>query len=160
MFWTIELDDETTKLCIFTTPAGKHRYKTMSFRLTVCGDIFQKCMDDVIRNTSGGVIGITNHLIIFRKDYRYDDVALQGLMVASAYHATGSCCDECVISDIPQSNSIAWLDRKMGCSRTRCSVMKFAENHLQETNRSCIVYLGLSVPYLHAPIPTCDTRLT
>ena len=135
----------------------------LSFRRTACGDIFQICTDDVMRKTSGWVIGITNHQIIVRKDDRYDDVALQGLMVASEHHAIGSCCDECVISDIsdiPRSNSIAWLDRKKGYSRTKCSVMKFAENHPHETSRSCIVYLGLSVHYLHAPIPTCDTRLT
>ena len=44
-YWSIELDDEGSKLCTFNSPAGKYKFCRLPFGLCVSQDIFQKYMD-------------------------------------------------------------------------------------------------------------------
>ena len=65
-YWTVDPADESSKLCISNIPAGMYRNERLSFGLTVSGHILQGCMDDMMRESSDGVIGIANDLIRVR----------------------------------------------------------------------------------------------
>ena len=52
-FWQVELDDESSKLCTFSTPWGKYRWKRLPFGLTCRGDVFQEKMDTVFGKLDG-----------------------------------------------------------------------------------------------------------
>ena len=41
-FWRVKLDDESSKLCTFSTPWRKYRWKRLSFGLTYNGDVSQE----------------------------------------------------------------------------------------------------------------------
>ena len=46
-YWSIELEEESSNLCTFNSPAGKYKFCRLPFGLCVSQDIFQKYMDDV-----------------------------------------------------------------------------------------------------------------
>ena len=96
-YWTIELDEASSKLCTFNSPAGKYRYKRLPFGLTVSGDIFQKLMDDVMRDTGDGVIGIADDLVVFGKDVESHDAAMHKLVEVSERHGVVFRHDKCHI---------------------------------------------------------------
>ena len=52
-FWQVEPDDETSKLCTFSTPWGKYGWKRLRLGLTCIEDVFQEKMDNVFGNLDG-----------------------------------------------------------------------------------------------------------
>ena len=65
-FWQVELDDESNKLCTFSTPWGKYRGKRLPFGLSCSGDMFQEKMDNVFGNLDG-LSGIANDTFVYGK---------------------------------------------------------------------------------------------
>ncbi|PFX17897.1 Retrovirus-related Pol polyprotein from transposon 17.6 [Stylophora pistillata] len=65
-FWQVELDDESSKLCTFSTPWGKYRWKRLPFGLTCSGDVFQEKMDNVFGNLDG-LSGIADDTFVYGK---------------------------------------------------------------------------------------------
>ena len=66
-FWQVELDDESNKLCTFSTPWGKYRWKRLPFGLTCSGDLFQEKMDNVFGNLDG-LSGIADDTFVYGKN--------------------------------------------------------------------------------------------
>ena len=65
-FWQVELDDESSKLCTFSTPWGKYRWKRLPFGLTCSGDVFQEKMDTVFGKLDG-LSGIADDTFVYGK---------------------------------------------------------------------------------------------
>jgi len=65
-FWQVELDDGSRKLCTFSTPWGKYRWKRLLFGLTCSGDVFQEKMDTVFGKLDG-LSGIAANTFVYGK---------------------------------------------------------------------------------------------
>lgn len=66
-YWQVQLDEESSKLCTFSTPWGKYRWNRLPFRLTCSGDVFQEKMDTVFGDIDG-VTGIADDTFVHGKD--------------------------------------------------------------------------------------------
>ncbi|KAL9950229.1 hypothetical protein ACROYT_G042702 [Oculina patagonica] len=63
-FWQVGLDEESSRLCIFNTPWGKHRWTRLPFGLTCSGDVFQEKMDMVFGRLEG-LSGIADDTFVY-----------------------------------------------------------------------------------------------
>lgn len=65
-YWQVQLDEESSKLCTFSTPWGKYRWNRLPFGLTCSGDIFQEKMDSTFAQTEG-LSGIADDTFVYGK---------------------------------------------------------------------------------------------
>ena len=66
-FWQVELNDESSELCTFSTPWGTYRWKRLPFGLSCSGDMFKEKMDNVFGNLDG-LSGIANDTFVYFKN--------------------------------------------------------------------------------------------
>ena len=78
-YWSIKLDEESSKLKTFNSPIGCFRFKRLPFGLNVSQDAFQQCMDQILSQCPG-TIGITDNVIVYGKDGKDHDRNLHHLM--------------------------------------------------------------------------------
>ena len=78
-YWSIKLDEESSKLTTFNSPIGRFRFKRLPFGLNVSQDAFQQCMDQILSQCPG-TIGITDDVIVHGKDDEDHDRNLHHLM--------------------------------------------------------------------------------
>lgn len=65
-YWQVMLDEESSKLCTFSTPWGKFRWNRLPFGLTCSGDVFQEKMDTVFGQIDG-LSGIADDTFVYGK---------------------------------------------------------------------------------------------
>ena len=78
-YWSIKLDEESSKLTTFNSPIGRFGFKRLPFGLNVSQDAFQQCMDQILSQCPG-TIGITDDVIVHGKDDEDHDRNLHHLM--------------------------------------------------------------------------------
>lgn len=78
-YWSVKLDDESSRLTTFNSPFGRFRFLRLPFGLNVSQDIFQKHMDDILSQCPG-TLGITDDVVVFGKDEAEHDRNLRHLM--------------------------------------------------------------------------------
>ena len=54
-YWSIKLDEESSKLTTFNSPIGCFRFKRLPFGLNVSQDAFQQCMDQILSQCPGTI---------------------------------------------------------------------------------------------------------
>ena len=96
-YWGIELDVPSSHLCTFQSPAGKYRFLRLPFGLSVSQDIFQKHMDDIIRKSGPGVIGIADDFIVHGENTEEHDKALHRVMKVAKEHGLVFRAEKCHI---------------------------------------------------------------
>ena len=79
-YWLIKLDEESSKLCTFQSPARKYRFLRLPFGLSVSQDIFQSWMDMILAKVGDGVIGIADDVVVYGRDLEEHDRNLHKLM--------------------------------------------------------------------------------
>jgi transposase InsO family protein len=82
-YWGIQLDEESSKLCTFHSPAGKYRFVRLPFGLSVSQDVFQARMDKILNKVGEGVIGIADDVIVYGKTTEEHDANLHKLMTVA-----------------------------------------------------------------------------
>ena len=78
-YWSVKLDDESSKLTTFNSPKGRYRFTRLPFGLNVSQDVFQKHMDDIL-DQCPGTTGITDDVVVYGKTEEEHDRNLQHLM--------------------------------------------------------------------------------
>ena len=63
-YWHIELDYKSSLLCTFNTPFGRFRPKRLPFGVKVSQDIFQRKLDEILRDIPN-VVGIADDILVF-----------------------------------------------------------------------------------------------
>ena len=96
-YWSVHLDEESSKLCTFDSPAGKFRFKRLPFGLNVSQDIFQQKMDVIVSESGEGVLGIADDICIYGKDVESHDAALHRFMRAAQRHGLVLRLEKCYI---------------------------------------------------------------
>ena len=79
-YWSIKLDEESSKLCTFQSPAGKYRFLRLAFGLSVSQDIFQSRMDKILGKVGDGVLGIADDIVVYGNDIQEHDRNLHKLL--------------------------------------------------------------------------------
>jgi len=84
-YWAIELDEESSLLTAFSSPASNQRYmfKRLPFGLNVSQDLFQEAMDQVLWNQPG-TLGIADDVIVHGHNDEDHDANLHSLMAKAA----------------------------------------------------------------------------
>lgn len=54
-FHQIPLDDETSRICTFTTPFGRYRFLRLPFGIASASEVFQKAMSQIFDAIAGYV---------------------------------------------------------------------------------------------------------
>ena len=84
-YWSIVLDEESSLLTTFNSPFGKYHFLHLPFGLVCSQDIFQKKMDQFLKECPR-CIGITNDITVHGRTEAEHDACLQNLMqVACKY---------------------------------------------------------------------------
>ncbi len=84
-YWSIVLDEESSKLTTINSPVGRYRFKRLPFGIRVAQDIFQERMDMILEQCPGS-IGIADDVLVFGRDDNDHDANLHKLMqVASQF---------------------------------------------------------------------------
>lgn len=72
-FWHVELDEESKKLCTFSTPFGLWQFNRMPFGLCIASEVFQKYMFDTFGDLSGVKFYIDDAIITGRTLKEHDE---------------------------------------------------------------------------------------
>lgn len=80
-FWHVELDEESSLLCTFNTPFGRHKFKRLAFGTCVSQDVFQKKLDDIFQNIPN-VTGIADDIIVYGETPEEHDKAFINMLNA------------------------------------------------------------------------------
>ena len=80
-FWSLQLDDESSKLTTFGTPYGCYRFKCLPFRLSCAGDLFQAKIDEIFSDMCDSTQGIADDILVigFDDDGSDHDAALDAV---------------------------------------------------------------------------------
>jgi hypothetical protein len=86
-YWHIELEEESSLLTAFNSPASNQRYKfnRLAFGLKVAQDFFQEAMDTITRDLRG-VIAIADDPVVFGVDDEDHEANLRAFMEAARKH--------------------------------------------------------------------------
>ena len=79
-FWHVELDEESKKLCSFSTPFGMYEFNRLPFGIKIASETFQKYMFDTFGDLKGVKFYIDD-IIIFGKDLREHDLNVKAVML-------------------------------------------------------------------------------
>nr|XP_039255214.1 uncharacterized protein K02A2.6-like [Styela clava] len=116
-FWHVELDDESSLLCTFNTPFGRHRFKRLAFGTCVSQDIFQKKLDDIFQNIPN-VTGIADDIIVYGETPEEHDKSFIKML------------NECRKNNIGlNSEKLRFKQRKLNSMDIPCQIKEY--NHLR-----------------------------
>ena len=101
-YWSIKLDDDSSKLTTFNSPFGRYRFLRLPFGLVVSQDVFQQRMDAILEKCPG-CIGIVDDVCVYGRDQEEHDRHLINLMKVAEKEGLVFNSKKCVIrvSEIP-----------------------------------------------------------
>ena len=79
-FWHVELDEDSKKLCSFSTPYGMYQFNRLPFGIKIASETFQKYMFDTFGDLKGVKFYIDD-IIIFGKDLKEHDLNVKAVML-------------------------------------------------------------------------------
>ena len=157
-YWSIDLDDESSKSCTFNSPAGKYKFCRLPFGLCVSQDIFQKYMDDIIGKAGEGIVGIADDVIVCGKNVEEHNEALHRLMKVAQEYGLVFCYEKCeILKDSVEFYGLIWSQEGMKPDVKKCDDIR---NRPAPGNKSELQsFLGL-VQYLGPFIPHLSDKTT
>lgn len=78
-FYQTKLDEESSKLCTFNTPIGRHRFKRLPFGISSASDVFQRAVAQMIEGLDG-VVNIIDDLLVWGDSKEQHDERLLNLL--------------------------------------------------------------------------------
>ena len=85
-YWQVELDAQSSFLCTFNTPFGRHRFTRMPFGLKSAAEVFQKKNEAVFEGISGVYIVADDIIIAAPTVEEHDKILKQVLDRAEAHN--------------------------------------------------------------------------
>lgn len=152
-YWGVKLNAASSELCTFNSPRGKYRFKRLPFGLSVSQDIFQKHMDDIIRNAGQGVIGIADDFVVYGTTTIEHDDALHRLMRSAEKHGLVFRAEKCKFSsDEVKFFGLRWSAAGMQPDPDKCDQIKHrrAPENVKELQSflGMLQYMSQFIPHL------------
>ena len=66
-FWTLKLDEESSKLTTFQTPYGRYRFLRAPFGIKSIPEIYQRVMTEMLQDIEGANV-IVDDIIVWAED--------------------------------------------------------------------------------------------
>lgn len=57
-FWHVELDDESSRICCFSTPFGCYQFNRLPFGLNTAAEVFQRYNSESFEDLNGVVVSL------------------------------------------------------------------------------------------------------
>ncbi|CAB0000824.1 unnamed protein product, partial [Nesidiocoris tenuis] len=73
-FYHIELDEESSKLCTFSSPFGRYRFLRMPFGISSAPEVFQKCSTSAFDGIEGVVVYFDDVIVAAESEERHDEL--------------------------------------------------------------------------------------
>lgn len=80
-FWSIVLDQDSSKLTTFNTPFGRYRYKRLPFGISSAPEVFQKRMSQIFENIEGCDV-IMDDILVWGKSLQEHNERLANVLIA------------------------------------------------------------------------------
>ncbi|KAK2703611.1 hypothetical protein QYM36_017913 [Artemia franciscana] len=81
-YWSLELDEESSKLTTFNIPYGRYKFKRMPFGLISAQDEFQRRMEEAFESIKGFSVIVDDIIISGRTDEEHDSNVFSALIRA------------------------------------------------------------------------------
>jgi transposase InsO family protein len=151
-YWSIKLDDQSSLLTAFSSPATNVRYvfKRLPFGLCVSQDLFQEAMDRILKDLDG-VISIADDIITFGSDDEDHDRHIHRLMQRAAEQGLVFNEEKCLI----KAKKISFFGATYGADGVRPDserTREIAELPVPKDKHDVQSFLGI-VQYLSPFIP-------
>jgi hypothetical protein len=78
-FWNLRLDEESSKLCTFSTLWGVYRYLRLPFGVSPAPEVFHRVLADVLRGLPG-VLHYVDDILIYAETQTEHDRRLQAVL--------------------------------------------------------------------------------
>ena len=95
-YWSVKLDQESSKLTTFNSPFGRYRFKRLPFGLCISQDIFQAKMTQILEGCPG-VIGLADDIAVIGRTEEEHDANLHNLMQVATQHGLVFNWEKCQI---------------------------------------------------------------
>ncbi|CAB0017407.1 unnamed protein product [Nesidiocoris tenuis] len=73
-FYHIELDEESSKLCTFSSPFGRYRFLRMPFGISSAPEVFQKCSTSAFDGIEGVVVYFDDVIVAAESEEKHDEL--------------------------------------------------------------------------------------
>ncbi|XP_041362099.1 uncharacterized protein K02A2.6-like [Gigantopelta aegis] len=84
-YWSIVLDNDSSKLTTFNSPFGRYKFLRLPLGLNLSQDVFQQNMDQIIEQCPG-TVSISDDIAVVGKDNEEHDKNLRHLMQKAREH--------------------------------------------------------------------------
>ena len=78
-FWQVRLDDQSSRLCTFTTPWGRYRFLRMPYGIVCASDVFQRLTDELFGDIEG-VTAVVDDLLVWGTTKQEHDERLERVL--------------------------------------------------------------------------------
>ena len=78
-YWQIQLDEESSQLCTFSTPFGRYRFTRMPFGIKSASEVFQKKNEEAFAGIPGVHIVADNIIITAKSSQEHEHILTQVL---------------------------------------------------------------------------------
>ena len=95
-YWSIRLDEASSKLTTFNTPFGRYRFLRLPFGLVLSQDVFQQKMDCILEKCPG-CVGIADDVAVVAATEEEHDAALLNLMKVAEEEGLSFNSEKCQI---------------------------------------------------------------
>ena len=73
-YWHIELDDNSSKLCTFNTPFGRHKFNRLPFGISCASDAAQQMVEKYFGDIEGVTVINDDLIIAAKSNEEHDDI--------------------------------------------------------------------------------------
>ena len=154
-YWCVQLDQDSSALTSFNSPAGSYRFKRLPFGLRVSQDVFQEKMDMILQGCDG-TMHITDDIVVFGTSPEEHDRNLHKLMLQARKMGLVFNPNKCVIR-MNQVNFFGMVYTKDGVRPDPKKTEEIANLPSPSSVKELQQFLGM-VQYMSSFIPNLSDK--
>ena len=149
-YWSVVLDEESSRLTTFNSPFGRYCFRRMPYGLVMSQDVFQHRMDQILKKCPGTVI-IPDDIVVCGKTEVEHDWNLHNLTEVAKRHRLVFNSDKCELK-VPQIKFFGMMYDKDGVHPDPVKVKDIKQRCSPESKTELQEFLGM-VTYMSPFIP-------
>ena len=149
-YWSVVLDEESSRLTTFNSPFGRYCFRRMPFGLVMSQDVFQHRMDQILEKCPG-TVSIADDIVVCGKTEAEHDWNLHNLMEVAKRHGLVFNSEKCELK-VPQIKFFGMMYDKDGVHPDPVKVKDIKQRCSPESKTELQEFLGM-VTYMSPFIP-------